>query len=219
MKKWQCTVCGYIHEGEEPPDECPVCGADKEEFVEMSGEESAEQENPEKTPVQVEPVIEATASSKVSRQASNVIFEKISHLILEHNLHPISVHSPNGIIPVALIFLLLTVLFQFTSLESASYYNMIVVLLSMPLVIFTGYVTWQKKYKAATTSVFKIKIAAGIATTLMLSILIIWRTVQPDIITASSPGRWLFLLLTLLTLCAVGIAGHLGGKLVFAVKK
>lgn len=32
IKKWRCLVCGYIHEGETPPDECPVCGAPKEEF-------------------------------------------------------------------------------------------------------------------------------------------------------------------------------------------
>ncbi len=30
--KWKCRVCGYIHEGPEPPDECPVCGAPKELF-------------------------------------------------------------------------------------------------------------------------------------------------------------------------------------------
>lgn len=31
MKKWVCTVCGYIYEGENPPEACPVCkvGADK----------------------------------------------------------------------------------------------------------------------------------------------------------------------------------------------
>jgi rubrerythrin len=23
--KWHCTNCGYIHEGTEPPDECPAC--------------------------------------------------------------------------------------------------------------------------------------------------------------------------------------------------
>ena len=32
MKKWECTVCGYIHEGEEPPEFCPICDARKEEF-------------------------------------------------------------------------------------------------------------------------------------------------------------------------------------------
>lgn len=33
MKKWQCSVCGYIHKGEEPPERCPVCGATKDKFV------------------------------------------------------------------------------------------------------------------------------------------------------------------------------------------
>jgi rubrerythrin len=32
-KKWKCTVCGYIHEGQQPPDECPVCGAPQSQFV------------------------------------------------------------------------------------------------------------------------------------------------------------------------------------------
>ena len=35
MKKWKCTVCGYIHVGDEPPDPCPVCGAPKEKFTEV----------------------------------------------------------------------------------------------------------------------------------------------------------------------------------------
>ncbi|MEJ2470516.1 MAG: hypothetical protein P8Y91_00595 [Desulfuromonadales bacterium] len=32
-KRWQCSVCGYIHTGEEPPETCPVCGADRSQFV------------------------------------------------------------------------------------------------------------------------------------------------------------------------------------------
>jgi rubrerythrin len=35
MKKWKCTVCGYIHEGDEPPDLCPICGSPKEKFIEL----------------------------------------------------------------------------------------------------------------------------------------------------------------------------------------
>lgn len=30
--KWQCRVCGYIHEGSEPPDICPVCGVPSDMF-------------------------------------------------------------------------------------------------------------------------------------------------------------------------------------------
>jgi len=31
--KWTCKVCGYVHEGDTPPDECPVCGASRDAFV------------------------------------------------------------------------------------------------------------------------------------------------------------------------------------------
>jgi len=30
---WQCSVCNYIHQGEEAPDKCPKCGAPKEKFA------------------------------------------------------------------------------------------------------------------------------------------------------------------------------------------
>ena len=32
MAKWICTVCGYIHEGEQPPENCPVCKQPAEKF-------------------------------------------------------------------------------------------------------------------------------------------------------------------------------------------
>jgi rubrerythrin len=35
MKKWKCVVCGYVHETEEPPEECPVCNAPKAKFEEI----------------------------------------------------------------------------------------------------------------------------------------------------------------------------------------
>lgn len=38
MKKWICTVCGYVYEGENAPEVCPVCGATKDKF-ELQGEE------------------------------------------------------------------------------------------------------------------------------------------------------------------------------------
>ena len=35
MKKWVCSVCGYVYEGEQPPERCPQCGADGSKFKEM----------------------------------------------------------------------------------------------------------------------------------------------------------------------------------------
>ena len=40
MKKFVCSVCGYVHEGETAPDFCPICKAPKEKFVEQAGEKS-----------------------------------------------------------------------------------------------------------------------------------------------------------------------------------
>ncbi|MEG2051081.1 MAG: NADH peroxidase [Oscillospiraceae bacterium] len=40
MKKFVCSVCGYVHEGPEAPDSCPVCKAAKEKLNEMAGEMS-----------------------------------------------------------------------------------------------------------------------------------------------------------------------------------
>ena len=40
MKKWVCSICGYVFEGEAAPEFCPVCKAPADKFVEQSGEMS-----------------------------------------------------------------------------------------------------------------------------------------------------------------------------------
>lgn len=32
QNSWKCLVCGYIHQGDGPPDVCPVCGSPSDEF-------------------------------------------------------------------------------------------------------------------------------------------------------------------------------------------
>jgi len=39
-KRWKCTVCGYIHLGEAPPENCPVCGSDRSMFILLGAEKS-----------------------------------------------------------------------------------------------------------------------------------------------------------------------------------
>jgi len=38
MKKFVCIVCGYVHEGEEPPEKCPVCKVPASKFKELEEE-------------------------------------------------------------------------------------------------------------------------------------------------------------------------------------
>ena len=35
MKKWVCQVCGYVFEGENPPEKCPQCGVPASKFTEQ----------------------------------------------------------------------------------------------------------------------------------------------------------------------------------------
>jgi rubrerythrin len=38
MKKWVCSVCGYVHEGDTAPEKCPQCGVPASKFTAQGGE-------------------------------------------------------------------------------------------------------------------------------------------------------------------------------------
>lgn len=38
MAKWVCSVCGYVHEGDEAPEKCPVCKVSSDKFKKVEGE-------------------------------------------------------------------------------------------------------------------------------------------------------------------------------------
>ncbi|MEG0134088.1 MAG: NADH peroxidase [Clostridium sp.] len=38
MKKFVCTICGYVHEGDKCIDVCPLCNAPADKFVEQGGD-------------------------------------------------------------------------------------------------------------------------------------------------------------------------------------
>ncbi len=204
MKKWKCSVCNYIHEGEEPPEKCPVCGANKDKFIEVT-ENNHELGN--------------TTKIEAPMDKSSSMVEKITALIVEKHLHPITVHGPNGIIPMAVLFLVIAIFFQLPLFESAAYFSMIFVLLNMPPVLLSGYLTWQKKYNGVRTSLFKMKIAASCVATVILFGLILWKIVQPDVLSNASLDRFIYLFWAMVMFAAIGVAGHLGGQLVFANKK
>jgi len=206
MKKWKCTVCGYIHDGDEPPEKCPVCGAGRDKFVEVP---------PEAEEAKTEEKKDTTQAPEVEAPPSAVSDNKLLDLMVKHHAHPISVHFPNGVVPISVAFLVIAVMFNFMSLAQAAFYNLLVVLLSMPMVLFSGYNEWQRKYGGHKTSLFITKVVCGFIVSITAAAIVIWYMINPDVTGPTSPHRGLFLLLNLVMLAATGIAGHLGGKLVF----
>ncbi|MFP4475166.1 MAG: rubredoxin-like domain-containing protein [Desulfatibacillaceae bacterium] len=240
MKKWKCTVCGYIHVGEEPPETCPVCGADKSKFVLLEEEAEGHAEAPRGAAGQEKPSEsggetrqaggQARDSGSGPKQIASGLRDKVSGLasgndtfqavydfttakMVKHHVHPISVHVPNGVIPVAFLFVLLAAAFDLTALGLASYYNLIMVLLSLPVVLFSGLLVWTRKYNQALTTIFITKLAATAVVTLCVIVLFIWRISDPGVLTG--PSRGAYVLVWLILLAATGVAGYIGGKLVF----
>lgn len=205
-KRWKCTVCGYIHTGPEPPEKCPVCNAPAEMFLEIdeNGKEIGSL-----------PAAEKKSAIPGEEQPSPSLLNSVADILVRHHLHPISVHFPNGILPVVISFLAISVLFNIVTLEVAAFYNLIAVLLAMPLVLLTGYLEWQKNYKGIKTAVFITKIICGLVVLASTNILVFWRIIDPEVIADGSPVKWVYLGIAALLLGAAGLAGHLGGKLVF----
>ena len=41
MAKWVCKVCGYVHEGDTPPEVCPICKVSADKFEKVEEEKNS----------------------------------------------------------------------------------------------------------------------------------------------------------------------------------
>ena len=202
MKKWKCTICNYIHEGDTPPERCPICNAPASKFILLEGEAEKKEEKD-------------TAGKEPAKEPEQpkTPLDKITDTLIRHHAHPVSVHIPNGMLPVTVLIILLAWIFDSTLLSKTAFVNIIFVTLSLPLVLFTGVVEWTKKYNKAMTPLFKIKITAAAVTSASCLIVLLWFIIDPAVL--DSPKSIIFILLNLIMIGAAGVAGLLGGKLVF----
>ncbi len=225
MKKWRCTVCNYIHTGKEPPEKCPVCGADKSKFVEISPEEARQYEEKQKNSNAGSSGAKATGNGPKQPGASQAdsagaapasgLRGFIERQLIVHHAHPVTVHVPNGVLPIVVLFMLIAAVFASETLAWSAFYFTLVVVLSMPVVMYTGYNEWQRKYGGSRTTLFMIKILAAAVVAVSSLLVVIWYFINPDVIFAGAARRGGFLLLNLIMLGATGVAGFIGGKLVF----
>ena len=216
-RRWRCGVCGYVHHADQPPDKCPLCGADKSLFVEIDAEGKViggEEETAADASVSSAIGVGATGTAKA--EGASTFFDMLSGLILKFHLHPIHTHFPNGILPVLVVFLGLSIYFKIAVLETAAFFNAIAVLVVLPAVIFTGYIEWQKRYRGIKSAIFITKIVCSLIVLGAVNVLVFWRVIDPGVAAEGSPSQLIYFAVAAIALGAAGIAGHLGGKLVFA---
>ncbi len=202
MKYWKCTVCGYVHEGDVPPVKCPVCGADSSKFVSATKKDKKEYKK-----------------KKKSMKGAKNRLSFVENMINKLHAHPVSVHVPNGVLPMVVLFLILGFLFKKESLVDAGFYGLVYVTISMPVVIYTGFVEWRINFNKTLNKYFLAKICSGFIVFLVGLVLVVWKVVSPDVSKITSTNFDVFLVLHVIMLVFALGAGFLGGKLVFENKK
>lgn len=155
VKRWECKVCGYIHEGDEPPEVCPVCGADRRQFVLLQDELPAK-----------------------ARHATRLPHGLPSAAL---HLHPILVHFPNGLMPTVWLFLGLYLLTGRTSFEEGAFWLVVVVFATTPLALATGIYNWKKCYAGQHAPIFTQKIILTVALLLLGGVALLLRTSLPGV--------------------------------------
>lgn len=188
-KTWRCTVCGYLHEGDFPPESCPLCHAAADKFE----------------------LVETVA---VSRSLMLKFQDQLIQMRATFAPHAVSAHFPAALIPTAVLFLLLAVIFTNRALEFAAFALLVVVLASLPLTMLTGYLTWQKNYQKSRTAIFQKKICLAWVLLLVALTTLVWRYLNPDMLATGGVVEVFYLLLNLLMLTCVTLLGHYGGMLV-----
>lgn len=205
MKEWRCTVCGYIHEGSEPPRTCPICGADKSKFVLVEPDRT-------EAPQTRSPVPEKDVSPKPYPFA-DIAARAI--IVTRLHGHPIAVHIPNGVLPLSVLLTILAFMFRSDAIATAAKINMWFICLSMPIVLTTGLIDWFNRYEGRMTQIFSVKMVCGAIVTFLTAFLSVWWIFSPEVYLAGVGKGGFFLLLNLLNLTAAAVAGFYGGKLVF----
>ena len=217
MKFWQCSVCKYIHEGDEPPAKCPVCGVDASKFVEIDEASIPDKKLKKKANATTQKAQSSRRADDISKEppatAPLTPREKVESLLVKHHAHPVSVHTPNGVLPMAVVLYILAWLFNARILGTAAAISQTFVLISLPVVVYTGTLEWRKKYSGAMSPIFKLKILAAALTCTTSLITFVWYISDPTLL--ASAKAWVFIVLNILMLGSAVIAGHIGGKLVF----
>jgi uncharacterized membrane protein len=132
------------------------------------------------------------------------------------HLHPVFVHFPQALFPVAFAafgFYLLTGIREF---ETGAFVASLFGALAAPLTTATGFFDWWNRYQAYMTSVFKIKIAGAFVLMALAGPAVWLRALHPDLAALPLGGLgWVYLGLLAACTATCVVLGHYGGKLVF----
>ncbi|NTV66817.1 MAG: hypothetical protein HGB06_03895 [Chlorobaculum sp.] len=140
-------------------------------------------------------------------------FKFIKELKQSFMLHPIAAHFSNGVVPVAVLYLLLFLPTGDPFFERTVIHLLVIVLLAVPVSFYSGIREWKTKYKGAKAPVFQKKIRLSILLLVLCVIAVSIRVAVPGVMQAGGVLAWLYVAALLVMLPTVVLLGHHGGKL------
>lgn len=130
--------------------------------------------------------------------------------------HPIPVHFPLALFPVALACFVLYLATGAGQFETGAYVAAAFGALAAPFATVTGFLDWRFRYKAYMTSVFRIKITGAFVLIGLSVPAVLLRSLAPrvaDLPLSGAGYAYGGMLAACVATCVV--LGHYGGKLVF----
>jgi len=132
------------------------------------------------------------------------------------HLHPIFIHFPQGLFPVAFASLCIYLLTGFREYEAGAFVAALFGALVAPLTTAAGFFDWWNRYQAYLTSVFKIKITGSFVLMALAGPAALLRAFHPDLAVLPLAGLgWVYFGLLAACTGTCVVLGHYGGKLVF----
>jgi hypothetical protein len=129
------------------------------------------------------------------------------------SLHTVAAHFSNGLIPVAVLYLLLTLSSSDVFFEHTIEHLIIVVLMAIPVSYFSGVHDWRTKYKGAKAPIFIKKIRLSILLFVLCLLTVSIRLLFPLVMFQGGLLHWIYIALLLFMLPVVTLLGYYGGKL------
>lgn len=133
--------------------------------------------------------------------------------------HAVASHFINGLVPVAILFMFLTVITADPYYEHTIIHLICIAFLAIPFSVFSGIRDWRKKFHRCRAPIFYRKIRLAIILALLCAAVIAIRLVWSNPFAAGGGVAWLYGGCIFLTLPVVVLLGHLGGKLAYMVRQ
>ena len=173
VKTWRCTVCGYLHQGDAPPERCPVCGVDASKFVLVTDEANG---------------------GKGTAQSRGLFAEMLETFVP----HAVAAHFPTALLPTMVLFLLLYLVTDNASFEISIFYLSAVTLGMIPVTLLTGMWDWKRRYRGVWAPVFRKKLTLSSVLLGLGTIVVCWRWTTPDLLSVGGAAAGLYGLLPFL---------------------